>query len=257
MAGFGVRSLAVPVRMVPHPAVMLALDFGAGRATVEDAAGRRRGSLVAGPGYGFGGAAFARGTEVECVQVRLSPLIARAVLGVSLAELRDATVDADDLLGHRETERIRARLAELPSWQARFGLLDAWLARRYAPGTAVAAEVAWAWRRIVAVRGAVRVDRLAAEVGWSRRRMWSRFGAQLGLTPKRAATLVRFDHAAHRLVAGHAAARVAADVGYADQSHLHREVRAFAGGTPAGLADEPFLAIDDVAWPGQRVSVRW
>jgi len=109
--------------------------------------------------------------------------------------------------------------------------------------------VAWAWRRIARGHGLVRVDRLAAEVGWSRKRLWSRFRSQLGLPPKRAAKLVRFDHAAHRLVAGEGAARVAADTGYADQSHLHRDVVAFTGVTPATVAGEPFLAVDDIAWP--------
>ncbi|MEV4112185.1 hypothetical protein [Nonomuraea sp. NPDC049695] len=51
----------------------------------------------------------------------------------------------------------------------------------------------------------MRVDGLADEVGWSRKRLWSRFRSQLGITPKRAARLVRFDHAAHLLAAGHAA----------------------------------------------------
>jgi hypothetical protein len=37
--------------------------------------------------------------------------------------------------------------------------------------------------------------------------------------------------------------------GYVDQSHLHRDVVAFAGATPAAIAVAPFLAIDDVAWP--------
>ena len=115
-------------------------------------------------------------------------------------------------------------------------------------------EVAWAWNRMLAGRGQVRVDRLGAEVGWSRRRLWSRFHAQIGLPPKRAATLVRFDHAAHRLAAGDAAARVAADGGYADQSHLHRDVVAFTRTTPVTVAAEPWLAVDDIAWPGRTAS---
>jgi len=64
----------------------------------------------------------------------------------------------------------------------------------------------------------------------------------------RAARLVRFDHAVHRLAAGHSPALVAAEGGYADQSHLHRDIVAFAGLTPAAVAVAPSLAVDDVAW---------
>ncbi|MFC4114235.1 helix-turn-helix domain-containing protein [Nonomuraea zeae] len=105
---------------------------------------------------------------------------------------------------------------------------------------------------MVASRGRVRVERLVAELGWSRKRRWSRFRAQVGLTPKRVARLIRFDHAAHRLVTGHGAASVAAESGYADQSHLHRDVMACSGMTPVAVAASPFLAIDDVAWPPGR-----
>jgi AraC-like DNA-binding protein len=101
---------------------------------------------------------------------------------------------------------------------------------------------------MVASRGRLRVERLAAEVGWSRKRLWSRFRSQIGLTPKRAAQLIRFDHAAHRLAAGHSAALVAAESGYTDQSHLHRDVKTFAGVTPRAVAAAPWLAVDDLAW---------
>ena len=96
--------------------------------------------------------------------------------------------------------------------------------------------------------GCLRVERLAAEVGWSRKRLWSRFRSQIGLTPKRAAQLVRFDDAAHRLAAGRSAALVAAEGGYTDQSHLHRDVKTFAGVTLTAVAAAPWLAVDDFAW---------
>ncbi|MGH3375387.1 MAG: helix-turn-helix domain-containing protein [Actinoallomurus sp.] len=249
MAGFGVRSLAA-LRMVPHPAVTLFLEFGAGRPIMDDAAGRQqqRGSLVTGLGFGFGGAVRVRGENVECVQVRLSPVVARAVLGVSPAGLDGAVVALDDLWG-REASRIREQLGDVSSWEDRFALTDVLLARRCEARSPVDPEVAWAWDRIVAGRGLVRVDGLAAEVGWSRKRLWSRFLSQVGLPPKRAASLVRFDHAAHRLVAGEGAARVAVEGGYADQSHLHRDIVAFTGVTPATVAGEPWLSVDDIAWP--------
>ncbi|MDA0637172.1 helix-turn-helix domain-containing protein [Nonomuraea sp. MCN248] len=252
MAGFRIHDLDA-LRVVPHPAVTLLLAFGAGTPVLDDAGGgRQSGSVVAGPGAGAGGAVRARGENVACVQVRLSPVIARAVLGVSPADLDGAVVSLDDLWG-RESSRIREELEDAPSWQDRFARADALLARLHEAGPPVDPEVAWAWHRIVSGRGLVRVDGLADEIGWSRKRLWNRFRSQLGLPPKRAATLVRFDHAAHRLVAGEAAARVAAETGYADQSHLHRDVMAFTGATPATVADEPFLAVDDIAWPTRRM----
>lgn len=249
MAGFRDGGAAsVGQRVIPHPSVMLAVDFGAGSPIVADATGRQqRGSVAAGLGMGSGGSAWVRGENVECLQVRLSPLIARRVLGVSPADL-DGFVALDDVWG-RETARVRERLSEAASWEERFALTEALLARKCAAAEFVDPEVAWAWRRIVGGRGMIRVEGLAREVGWSRKRLWSRFRSQVGLPPKRAAQLVRFDRAVHRLVAGDAPARVAAEGGYADQSHLHRDVRSFAGVTPSAVAREPWLAVDDLAWP--------
>jgi AraC-like DNA-binding protein len=258
MAGFRDRGRTpVGLRLIPHPAVTVALVFGGGTVAVDDASGRqRRGSLVSGLGLGFGAIRVRRAENFECVQVRLSPVVARAVLGASPADLGGAVVALDDLWG-REASRIGERLGDVSSWEDRFALTDALLARRYAAGSPVDREVAWAWGRIVASRGLVRVDDLAAELGWSRKRLWSRFHAQIGLPPKRAAKLVRFDRAAHRLAAGQAASRVAADGGYTDQSHLHRDVMAFTGTTPATVPSEPFLAIDDVAWPATKPRPTW
>jgi AraC-like DNA-binding protein len=248
MAGFGdLGRTPAGLRLIPPPAVTLALMFGSGSVTVADAAGRQqRGSLVA--GLGFRSVRVQRAENFQCLQVRLSPVIARAVLGVSPADLNGTVVALDDLWG-REASRITEQLADASSWEDRFAMADELIARRHETGPPADPEVAWAWNRILISRGRARIEALAAELGWSRKRLWSRFRSQSGLPPKRAAKLVRFDHAAHRLVAGLDAARVAADGGYADQSHLHRDVVAFSGVTPATLPGEPFLAIDHIAWP--------
>ncbi|MFD3875878.1 helix-turn-helix domain-containing protein [Streptomyces sp. NPDC058623] len=77
---------------------------------------------------------------------------------------------------------------------------------------------------------------------------------QRARSPKRTARLVRFDHAAHRLAAGHGAARVAAGSGYFDQSHLHRDALAFTTMTPATVVGQPWLAVDGIAWAEHGVS---
>lgn len=253
MAGFSDQATGLAgVRMVPHPAVMVVVDIGGGLLVDDASGGQQRGSLVA--GLAPAGAVGRGPQNFECLQVRLSPVVAHAVLG-ACAELSGTVVALEDLWG-REAVRIQEQLRAAASWPDRFAIAEAALARRQQTSRAADPEVAFAWRQLVASRGRIRVDRLAAETGWSRKRLWSRFRSQIGLTPKRAARLVRFDHAARLLAAGGSAAGAAADSGYADQSHLHRDVVAFAGMTPAAVAVTPFLAVDDVAWPDALSAAR-
>ena len=252
MAGFSDRAKdLVDLPVVPYPAVTVFIDLGDG-VLVDDASGRqRRGSVVAGLApSGVRG----RGRDIECLQVRLSPVVAHAVLGAS-AELGGTVVALDDLWG-RDAVRTQEQLRAAGSWDDRFAIAEAALARRHQAGRAADPEVAFAWGQMMASRGQVRVERLAAEAGWSRKRLWSRFRSQIGLTPKRAAQLIRFDHAAHRLAAGHSASLVAAESGYADQSHLHRDVMTFAGVTPTAVAAAPWLAVDGIAWAAPQHASR-
>jgi AraC-like DNA-binding protein len=233
-------------RAITHPAVTIVLEFGPGRLIVHDAAGRQhRGSLVAGLAFG---AVRVGGEDFQALQMRLSPLVARGVLGVPPGDLSGAVVALDDLWGS-PVDRLREQLGAASTWQDRFDLAEALLRRRWRTAVPMEPEVAMVWNRILQARGQVCVGPLADEVGWSRKRLWSRFGAQIGLSPKHAARLVRFDHAVHRLAAGEHTARVAAEAGYADQSHLHRDVREFTTLTPTTVANEPWLAVDDLAWP--------
>jgi AraC-like DNA-binding protein len=249
MAGFSGRAAQpTDVEVIPHPAVMVVFDVGDSPMAVDDASGHehRCERLVAGlaPGSVRGRGAGSFG----CLQVRLSPLVAHAVLGASAAT-GGTVVALDDLWG-RDAVRVHEQLRAALSWEDKFAIAEAALARRIDTRRRVDPEVAFSWRQMVASQGNVRVERLAAEAGWSRKRLWTRFRSQIGLTPKRAAQLIRFDAAAHRLAAGRTAALVAAESGYADQSHLHRDSMAFVGLTPAAVAAAPFLAVDDVAWPG-------
>lgn len=246
MAGFRQNAPAlVDIAMVAHPSVTLVVDLTEGEGLVYDAYGRRqRGSFVAGL---LPGQLRAGGCRGECLQIRLSPIAASAALGAS-AELTGIVAALEDVWG-RNAGQFEDRLRAAMSWDERFTIAADALGRRLGARRSADPEVALTWRRTLTSRGRVRVDGLADEVGWSRKRLWSRFRSQLGITPKQAAQLVRFDHAAHLLAAGHPAASVAADSGYADQSHLHREVKAITGLTPSAVAAAPWLAIDDVAWP--------
>lgn len=176
------------------------------------------------------------------IQVALSPLGARALLGLPAGELAGADLDAACVLGPLAAE-LRERVAVAPTWPARFAIVDVLLARRADPALAPAPEVTFAWRRLCASGGTVTPAALAGETGWSGRYLSRRFGVEIGLSPKVAARVARFDRARHRLQAAGGAfplARLAAECGYYDQAHLSREFSALAGVPPARWWAEEF-----------------
>ena len=172
------------------------------------------------------------------VQISLSPLGARALLGLPAGELAGLDLEADLVLG-RIADELADRVRSAPTWTDRFAAIDEVLLRGADRETAVSPEVAHAWRRLLTTGGRVPVAALAAETGWSTRHLAARFRLETGLTPKAAARVVRFDRARRRLQSEPVLlADLAADAGYYDQAHLAREFGALAGCAPRQLRQE-------------------
>lgn len=190
------------------------------------------------------------------VQVHLSPLGARALLGLPAGALAGRDLDADDVLG-RAAGELHERMRAASGWPARFAILDQVLLARADLDQQVSPDIAEAWRLLLRSGGQVRAGELAGQVGWSPRYLQRRLLTETGLTAKAAARVTRFDRARRMLQrqavsagraglggaglggAGRTLADVAAGCGYYDQAHLAREFRTLAGCPPATwLADE-------------------
>jgi AraC-like DNA-binding protein len=173
----------------------------------------------------------------EGAQVMLTPLGARRLLGFPLSEVGDRLIDPADLFGASARETIE-RLREANSQERRLAMLEAAMERLLMrPGWPVARDLAFAMQRLRASSGRIGVAALAAELGCSRKHLTVRFTREFGMAPKLFARVLRFDHAVSRLRAGEAAnwAELADICGYADQAHLSRDFRAFAGSPPAAF----------------------
>ena len=198
------------------------------------------------------------------IQLAVSPLGARALLGLPAGELAGIDVEGCGVLGPL-ADRIAERLQVAGDWPARFAVLDRMLTSRLAagpPGGAsctadgVGAEVSHAWLLLLASGGRCTISGLAAETGWSDRHLRNRFRNETGLTPKAAARVIRFDRA-RRLLQQRAAAAdmtlpaladLAADCGYYDQAHLAREFGDLAGCPPSAWLAEEFRNVQ--GWTG-------
>lgn len=189
-------------------------------------------------------AVIAQGSAQAGIQLGLTWRGARVLLGLPAAELAGDVVDLGAVLGS-PLGPLLDRLASAPDWPSRFALLDAALLALAARGRGergVAPEVGYAWDRLTETGGSLRIEPLAREIGWSRRHLADRFRSEIGLAPKTAARVIRFERACDRLLTPSrpSLAQVAADGGYVDQAHLARDFRELAGITATRwLAERP------------------
>jgi len=171
------------------------------------------------------------------LELWLAPLGAYRILGVPLDKLPGQPLDLVDVLG-TDGRRLGEQVRDLPTWQERFALVDSFLLERLDQGPRPSPEVSQALTVLVESHGRQPIGHLATETGWSHKHLITRFKRQVGVTPKMAARLIRFETVRRRLAGGsHGWARIAAEAGYADQSHLVREFRQFSGLTPTAFAE--------------------
>lgn len=181
------------------------------------------------------------------IQLLVNPLAARPLFGQPAGELTGYDGDAGELLGGFAAE-VHDQLREAPGWAERFGVLDRALdarLRRPTRGAGPVPAVARAWTRLLASRGRLPVQALADSVGYSTRRLGGLFRTEIGLPPKTAARVIRFDRArrAMQRTAGPGRPRlgdIAARYGYCDQSHLVRDFAAFTCRAPGRWLAEEF-----------------
>jgi AraC-like DNA-binding protein len=140
-------------------------------------------------------------------------------------------------------------VAGAPSWAQGFALVDRALAARLAEAPPVDPGVAWSLGRLARSGGGTAIGGLAAELGWSHRRLIARFRDALGLPPKLVARIIRLERLTGLLAADAEVgwARAAAACGFFDQAHLAREVRDLAGVTPTELRALGVNSVQDEA----------
>lgn len=156
--------------------------------------------------------------------IRLPPGMGPAVLGMPAHEIRDARPLLVELW---PTDTVRGwadRLSAAPPGE-QFLLLERLVAGQLVqhPVPAVTSVIARA------MTGGAAVTDIAESIGWNERRLHRHCRGAFGYGPQTLRRILRFDRAVRAARSGTPLADVAAATGYADQAHLAREARTFAG----------------------------
>jgi AraC-like DNA-binding protein len=165
------------------------------------------------------------------VGIRFRPGAAGALLGLPAKEIRDARVPVDALW--RNGGELVERLATSPHSPGRRALLERALVARRADAELPDPLVAGALRLLG--RPGSRVRSLGAALAISERQLLRRFETAVGYGPKVADRILRFQRFVALAPDGDALARLAAELGYSDQSHLTRDCVEFSGMSPTQL----------------------
>jgi AraC-like DNA-binding protein len=184
------------------------------------------------------------------VGVRLRPGAAPSVLGMPASELVDATLASNELWGPA-AEQLAEQIAAAGSPGDAAATLERAIAARLAEASGPDPIATEAVRLLLPWR-TDEVTSLTSALYISERQLRRRFQAATGLAPKVLQRMLRFqgflalaqgrEHPSAEL------ARLAAEAGYADQSHLTRESLRLAGRTPRAVlleAEEHCAGIHD------------
>lgn len=177
----------------------------------------------------------------------LQPAAGSLLLGESVAPLTDTAVPLDTvpgLAGGRLTDQVHAALDDDPAEPSRQQDAVAAMEAALVPllpvdeeGLLVNAIVEY----VESDPDVHRVSQVCAKFDLSERRLQRLTARRIGLTPKWLVQRRRLQDAAERLSSATPPdlARVAAELGYADQAHFTRDFRTVTGLTPGEYAAEP------------------
>jgi len=157
-----------------------------------------------------------RGTVIR--GLRLWPEAVSAAFRLEGSELRNLTVAGEDVMGTRAAQRLRDHRT-----------VDRWI-RSIEPDRRVAAAIE--------LLQSHSVERVGMQLALSARQLQRSIVATVGVPPKTLQRVMRLQRFLEYSERRGDLAAVSADAGYADQSHLTREVRTLCGLTPARLLAE-------------------
>jgi AraC-like DNA-binding protein len=180
------------------------------------------------------------------IEVAITPAGACALFDILPGEIGSQIVAVADVAPSLATT-LSERLGEHAGWDARFDVLDDVLSAAVRPRRALPAAFTSAWQILTETDGACTVGSLADHAASSTRQLSSQFKHVIGVSPKQAARVMRFERAQEmmRSCPGSTIARIAASSGYADQSHMAREWHDLAGPSPTDWRREELRFVQD------------
>jgi AraC-like DNA-binding protein len=219
-------------RVLPNGVVELILCFGPPSRVVRSAGFTRyRRAWIAGLQRGPLDIASEEATHLLGVRFRAGG--AAPVFGVPMHELSDLVLEWEGAPASWVLA-LHERVTEERSDAARVALVEGALGRRLSESNGLDRRVQGALRTMHREPAGLSVERVAREVGISRKHLVQLFRNEVGVSPKTLQRILRFQNVVRAAASERPVSwtEVAHRMGYADQAHLNHDFRALSGVTP-------------------------
>lgn len=172
--------------------------------------------------------------------VRFHPNGARALIGAAMDEVTNRRISMSDV-APRAADTVLDQIARATSAGARADIIQHFVADLTAHHQRFQDTAVGHWTaRLAHARGILTITELARDASLSTRQLERRFLSQVGIAPRDYANIIRFRSVFDILTASGRTdwAKLAADAGYYDQSHLNRDFRRFLGCSPTAFLSQ-------------------
>jgi AraC-like DNA-binding protein len=171
--------------------------------------------------------------------MRIAPAACRGVLRVDPATMTQDPVFAAKVFPHL-TAGLTDRLTAAPNFEAAISIFESMMRNLATSQIGHDTKVAEAVRFIEQDSGEIRISELAGRLDLSTRQLQRRFKSSTGLSPKQFARIRRIRATAVVLVENERVswADRAADMGFADQSHMTHEFKSVTKRSPNSFAEK-------------------
>ena len=167
--------------------------------------------------------------------IRFYPGALRHFFDLNLQEITNQFVDTG-FIPCSQFATLHERIYQQPTFLRRAKVCEQWLLMHLNSRPFDRFDQALAF--IFKSSGAIRIERLAAEVGWSSRHLNRMFRRHTGLSTQSFSQTIRFQHACKQLYSAPGnTLDTAIELGYFDQSHLLNDYKKYLHRNPSIFAD--------------------
>lgn len=219
--------------IAPHESLMLTVQLGRSADCVEEKGPQGSNTWFTGIRRWTG--SFTPAGNCVSLFALLTPLGSVKLLeSQPLGDVPRIRASVSEVLDQHVTRRLETDIAQAGSLEERLRVFAAWIEDRTLRTrrlTSAAMRAARAAMHVCSEPG-VGIEALAARQSVTRRQLERDFGRWIGTSPRHLSQVARVQAVSRHAQRGWSLAQIAAEVGFADQSHMTRVVRQLTGLTP-------------------------